>query len=174
MSQSPSGARNFNSEMKVNFPLKLAVSSLDEWMSAFQDPCSTGKLSTAFLNCKHSTYSAKMIITQQSIDVPHVTWKVETNSGTHQQPSTSRHKKNAGSSEEPVTVRGWRLPRWCWGTVHIKLHLTCNIRESNTVYMFTIELQCGFWKPSIIITPWQHDTYFIRLQLEGTASRCGG
>jgi len=60
-----------------------------------------------FLNCKHTTYSAKEIITLQSTDVPHVKWKVETNSGTHLQPSTSRHKnKNAGTSEEPVTVRG--------------------------------------------------------------------
>jgi hypothetical protein len=46
-----------------------------------------------------------MIITLQSTDVPHVTWKVETNSGTHLQLSTSRNKKNAGSSEKPVTVR---------------------------------------------------------------------
>ena len=101
----------FNSEMNVHFPLKLGIYWLDERLSAFQEPCSTGKLSTAFiLNCKHSTYFAKMIITLQSTDVPHVTWYIITNSGTILQPSTSRHKKNAGSSEEPVTVRGWRFP----------------------------------------------------------------
>jgi hypothetical protein len=34
-----------------------------------------------FLNCKHTKYSAKMIITLQSTDMPHVTWKEESNSG---------------------------------------------------------------------------------------------
>ena len=37
-----------NSEMNVHFPLKLGISWLDKRMSAFQGPCSTGKLSTAF------------------------------------------------------------------------------------------------------------------------------
>jgi hypothetical protein len=75
-------------------------------MSAFQEPAPQESIYCHFLNCKHTTYSAKTIITLQSTDVPHVTWKIETNSATHLQPSTSRDKKNAGSSEEPVTVRG--------------------------------------------------------------------
>jgi len=61
----------------VHFPIKLGNSGLDGQMSAFQGPCSTAKLSTTFLNCKHSIYSAKMILTLQSTgqkDVPHVTW----------------------------------------------------------------------------------------------------
>jgi hypothetical protein len=45
------------------------------------------------LNCKHSTYSAKMIIKVQSTDMPHIPWKVENNSGTNLQLTTSRHKK---------------------------------------------------------------------------------
>jgi len=72
-------------------------------MSAFQELCSTGKYLLPFFEL-YTTYSAKMIITLQSTDVPHVTWRVETNSGTHLQPS--RHKKNAGSSEETFIVRG--------------------------------------------------------------------
>jgi glycine cleavage system regulatory protein len=38
----------FNSEINVHFPLKLKISWLDEQMSAFQEPSSPGKLSTAF------------------------------------------------------------------------------------------------------------------------------
>jgi len=49
-------------------------------------------------------------------------------------------------------------PRWCWVTFHIKLYLTCNIRKRNMVSKFPLEFQCGFWKPSRIITLWQHDT----------------
>jgi len=52
-----------------------------------------------------------MIITLQSTDVPRVTCKVENNSGTHLQPSTSRHKQNAGSSQKPVIVKGRRFPQ---------------------------------------------------------------
>ena len=34
-------------------------------------------------------------------------------------------------------------PSWCWGTFHIKLHLTSNIRKSNTVYMFPLEFHAA-------------------------------
>ena len=101
----------FNSEMNVHFPLKLGIYWLDERLSAFQEPCSTGKLSTAFiLNCKHSTCSAKIIITLQSTDVPHVNM-VDTNELWDKHAALNfKAQKIAASSEETLTVKGWMFP----------------------------------------------------------------
>jgi len=62
------------------------------------------------LNCKHSTYSAKMIITLQSTDVPHVTWKGETNSGINLQSPTSRHNEKCRQFRKTCQNQGLKVP----------------------------------------------------------------
>ena len=63
-----------------------------------------------FLNCQHSTYSAKMIITLQSTDVPHVTGLVIPNSGTNLQPSISRHNRKCRQFKRTCHSHGLKVP----------------------------------------------------------------
>ena len=126
-----------------------------------------------FFNRKYSTYSAKVITTLQSTNVPHVTWYVVTNSGTNLQPSTSRHNKKCRQFRRTCHSVAEASPSWYWVTFHIKLHLTCNIRKPNSFYVsYWISMQ--LLKTIMNYHPLGKITkHFIRLQMEGTVSRCG-
>ena len=83
--------------------------------------------------------------------------KKKKDSGTNLQPSTSSHMKNTGSSEEPVTVSGWRFPQLMLSHIPHKLHLTCNIRKPNMVLVSNwISMQ--LLKTILNYHPLQHDT----------------
>jgi hypothetical protein len=75
LSQLPSVAGTFQFRNECSFPFTTRNFSTRRVNVSFSTVLLRREfIYSLFLNCNHSTYSAKMIITLQSTGVPHVTW----------------------------------------------------------------------------------------------------